>query len=503
MNPSYANNSLFTFPDPDDYRRLFNLLEDLGYTDANIVKVLGVKELSEIHNSDVPLLLHRTKGAGALNTMIRLFLVEVPCDIEAVQQAIQPIKLETLVHAGLVRIDQSSVSAAVKLMPFQNLKLVFDMARTLLGPLARKYVMGIGRTTLALANLTIRKHSRLTLDLGSGCGIQAFLSAGHSDRIMAVDRNPRAVKLAVFNAKLNGINNVAFLEGSFFEPVEGHQFDLVVTNPPFVISPETQYIFRDSGIPADTVCKQIVREVPEFLTEGGFCQMICNWVEKAGEDWRQRLQSWFQGTGCDAWVMRMETQDTATYASTWIRQIEQYKPKAYTQRLEEWMKYYGEEGIDAISTGFITMRRSNHPPNWFRTDDGPERMLGACGEFVARGFELRDFLESAKDDSQLLDVCLRVSADLRLDRHFGPSNEGWSETSTLLRLARGFAYTGNIDPYVAKMVVACNGQRPLRELLADMVASLGRTTSEVTPHFCMVVRGLIERGFLLPPGIEN
>jgi len=167
------------------------------------------------------------------------------------------------------------------------------------------------------------------------------------------------------------------------------------------------------------------------------------------------------------------------------------------------MKYYGEEGIDAISTGFITMRRSNHPPNWFRTDDGPERMLGACGEFVARGFELRDFLESAKDDSQLLDVCLRVSADLRLDRHFGPSNEGWSETSTLLRLARGFAYTGNIDPYVAKMVVACNGQRPLRELLADMVASLGRTTSEVTPHFCMVVRGLIERGFLLPPGIEN
>ena len=50
-------------------------------------------------------------------------------------------------------------------------------------------------------------------------------------------------------------------DGSFFEPVAGERFDLIATNPPFVISPATgeRLVYRDSGLPGDRVVEHIVR----------------------------------------------------------------------------------------------------------------------------------------------------------------------------------------------------------------------------------------------------
>ena len=68
-------------------------------------------------------------------------------------------------------------------------------------------------------------------------------------------------------------------DGSFFEPVAGELFDLIATNPPFVISPATgeRLVYRDSGLPGDRVVEDIVRAAPAHLTEGGLCQILANW----------------------------------------------------------------------------------------------------------------------------------------------------------------------------------------------------------------------------------
>ena len=42
-----------------------------------------------------------------------------------------------------------------------------------------------------------------------------------------------------------------------------------------------------SGRPADQLSRAITRAVPEFLREGGYCQMVCNWAVVAGQDWRE------------------------------------------------------------------------------------------------------------------------------------------------------------------------------------------------------------------------
>ena len=497
MTRAPAAMSSFRFQDPQDFKRLKHAFETAGFTDSGVLEALQIEETPTLRERDLPLLLHRTRCGTTLDTLIRLFLIESPCELDTVRAAARPLSVEALADAGLVQIEGARVRAAVKVLPFKGLWLAFDSARRLQTPLRHDYVMGIGKSTLTLANLTVRRHARSVLDLGTGCGTQALLAAAHSEKVLAVDRNPRAVQLARFNARLNGLDQVECLEGDFFAPAEGRTFDLVIANPPFVVSPEKRYIYRDSGLPADEVCRKIVREVPGFLNAGGYCQILCNWVHTAGRDWRERLAGWFEGTGCDVWVMRSETRDAATYASTWIEHTERDAPERFQERFEQWMDYYAELGIEAVSAGLISMRRASGRATWYRAEDGPEKMLGPCGDAIVQGFTLRDFLAAMADDASLLAARLRVSGEARLQRWLEPAAGGWADVSTELCLARGLVFSGSVDPYVANLVAACDGRKPLGELLAEMAGSLGKNPVDLGPAFCRVVRSLIERGFLL------
>src|SRR5262249_58414511 len=107
-----------------------------------------------------------------------------------------------------------------------------------------------------LAHLAVRPGCRRALDLGTGCGFLAFLASSHSDHVDATDVNPRAVNLARFGALLNGVANLTCVQGDLFSPVEGRQFDLITMNPPFVISPSSGRMWRDSGMRGDRFCRK-------------------------------------------------------------------------------------------------------------------------------------------------------------------------------------------------------------------------------------------------------
>jgi release factor glutamine methyltransferase len=75
------------------------------------------------------------------------------------------------------------------------------------------------------------------LDLGTGTGAIALALACERPqwRVTGVDKNPDAVALAVTNAKGNGLEWVEFIQGSWFAPLpEASQFDLIVSNPPYI-----------------------------------------------------------------------------------------------------------------------------------------------------------------------------------------------------------------------------------------------------------------------------
>lgn len=478
------------------------VLSAAGFTSQGILDTIGVTDSVSIRESDALLLMRRTRGGSPLETLIRLFLMEMPVDVGDLRRAVAPMTVEEWAGIGLVGIAGGSATARFRLSPWQDMVIASDSPGRLLSAEGHDYVMGIGGSSITLAIITIRRDSRRTLDLGAGCGFQAFLALRHSERVVAVDRNPRATEFAEFNARLNGFANLECREGDLFGPVEGMTFDLIVSNPPFVISPETRYIYRDSGMAGDEVCRRIVREAPAFLNEGGFCQILCNWAEYADQDWRERLRGWCEDTGCDVWVMRNQSRDTATYAANWLRHTERLETENLPERFEEWLAYYERSGIESVGGGVITLRRRNGVRNWFRADDGFETMLGPCGDQVMTGFAARDFLEGVTDDAALLRTAPRLCPDVRLVKQLKPLQGEWIAEAHQIHLSRGLANKGGIDPFVERFLICCDGTRSLESLMGEMAVSLSVEPDLIRTAVCDMARRMVERGVLLPPG-EN
>ena len=343
---------------PDLVHRVREVLDRVGFDEKHIYERFGVGEQGQLTLGplDRPRLLWRTRDNDQLSTLLRVFLVEVPVELDDFRQAIAPMDPADWANLGLVTLDGTTVRGAVTLRASGKLVIAHDCSMPA-GGKRPDYVLGVTGATLTLSGVTVRPPSRRTLDLGTGSGFQALTAATHSEQVVGTDRNPRAIAIARFNALLNGITNVEFVAGDLFEPVSDLQFDLIVSNPPFVISPENQLQYRDSGYRGDEICERIVRAGPEYLAEGGYLQVLCNWVRDPGEGWRERLLGWIDGSGCDAQIIHNSTSTIDVYANHWLRQTEIATEDRFAEAFHRWIAYYEQLGIEAVDAGLITLRR--------------------------------------------------------------------------------------------------------------------------------------------------
>jgi len=74
-------------------------------------------------------------------------------------------------------------------------------------------------------------------------------------------------------ARLAGISGAEVVRSDVLADVDG-PFDLVVSNPPFVVSPGRRYTYRDAGLDGDEVCSRLVAEIPAVLAPGGYHLML-------------------------------------------------------------------------------------------------------------------------------------------------------------------------------------------------------------------------------------
>lgn len=209
---------------------------------------------------------HLRRARTPLTLAARMFMFMDPVDRPGAVEVLGELLPELMEHGFVIERDGGLVCPL--LLNLVNEVLVFcdDLAQ------AGDAVMGAGATTADLIRAAYpQARRRSALDVGCGAGTAALLLASRVDRAVGVDINPRAIALARFNARLNGIDNVEFRAGDLFAPVAGEQFDLIVSQPAFVSAPDdaAQITFLHGGRRGDEMTLRVLEELGPHLAEGG------------------------------------------------------------------------------------------------------------------------------------------------------------------------------------------------------------------------------------------
>jgi methylase of polypeptide subunit release factors len=480
--------------------RLRERLDAAGFTLDGLTERLGPHAFAHLAGRELAPLIRATRGGDRLDTLLRLFVIGVPVPRSAVVAALSPFSVDELAAASVVSLAGGEVRGRLALRPLdspENWLVAHDRPPATGHAVPADHVLGVSASTMALAGATIRRSIRRAFDLGTGCGIQALHASTHSQQVVASDVNPRAVALSSLTMELNALgDDVTVRFGDLFGPVADETFELIVANPPFVISPSRRYLFRDSESAVDELCRTLVRAAPAHLAEGGHCQLLASWAHVVGESWRDRLAGWFDGIGCDALVLAREVLAPDAHAAGWLRQTE--PADRWGPEYDRWMAYYERHGIEAVGLGLVTMRKRATGEGWIRVEDAAQDFAMPCGDHLGAAFELADFLDAHEGD-RLLDAILRVAPDVVLDERARPARPGWSVTDRRLRQTAGLCREGEVDDAVAAIVAACDGTRPLGVVLRDAASDAGTPGGRVFARAALpVIRRLVEQGFLLP-----
>jgi hypothetical protein len=486
-----------THVSPEAVGALRAVLEAAGFTYDGVAEVLGPQAHDALGRNETVPGLRRTSGGDPVETLVRLFLLQAPVPLSDAERAL-PGLLEVLSAEGILEHTAGEVGALLDIRPYaagdRDLWVVSDLTPGLDGSPHRvgtDHVLGISPASTSLAQLTLRDPVGRSFDLGTGCGVQALHLAEHSGSVVATDVNARALRITRLNAALNGVGNVEVRDGSLFEPVHGERFDLIASNPPFVVSPATsrRLVYRDSGLPGDQVVEHIVRTAPDHLTEGGWFQVLTNWVIARDVPWEERLGTWLTDE-CDAFVVQRETLDPAAYVELWLKDAGLHGSHDYLDRYDAWLSWFEEQGVEAIGFGWVNLRRRRPPGaraarhaflDWPHAVEQPVApAIAAWGAAVDVEVGLDDLLVRREDVHQ---ETLGV-----------PGAE--DPTTVVLRQQRGLMRARQADTVEAALVGACDGDLTVGQILDALAQLLDRDAAELRSTYLPVVRELVEEGFL-------
>jgi methylase of polypeptide subunit release factors len=479
---------------PEAVARLRAALEESGYTDERIRQALGVDPMASSQH-DRQVYARRIAEPNRLHTLIRMFILGLPVPADRAAAALAPLELNEAAELGLVRVDGDDANRDLAITMVMGMWFAHSATSPDV-PTAPNHVLGPGPASRTLAALTVRTPGGRALDLGTGCGIQSLLAAQHADHIVATDTNSLALFCTELNALLNESDRIEAREGSFFEPVADETFDLVVSNPPFVISPDTSYEYRDSGLQGDDVSRDVVRGAAEHLAPGGFATVLCNWIVREGEQWEDAPTRWVEGLGCDSFVIHSDSQDPLSYAATWVHRT---AGPEYGEALDRWLDYHRALGSDSIVTGSVVVRKRDGGDGWVHAEHVPGVRSDSASEHILRLFANRDYLERVPGSREFLDGRFRLVNDVRVEETQVPEDGGYVTAESTMRLTTGLAFAGKSDPFVLRVLAGCDGTHRLSDLIRHAARAMELEEPTVTPIVVDVVRQVLSLGFLEAP----
>ncbi|MGF9648553.1 methyltransferase [Pseudarthrobacter oxydans] len=482
-------------------------LRQVDYTLDGVAGLLGESAYTALNRDQIiPALLaaeraeRRDEGAKALAAVVRLWLLAEPQPGEKLDAALPGIRAEGLQKLGLVEPvpGGSLLRAKADLRPYgwdanedgsggAELWVASDLAaHQQEGVLRHDHVLGIGQASTTLVQTTFRRHTRRALDLGTGCGIQAFHLLHHCEQVTATDISERALAFTRFNILLNAEalsvdparleDRVSLRLGSLLEPVAGEDFGLVVSNPPFVITPRSageeasgQFTYRDGGLPGDEIVAALVAGLPAVLAPGGTAQMLGNWEVPAGAAWHERPQGWVPD-GVDAWFIQREMVGPEEYAETWLRDASESRDRQhYRDAYAAYLADFESRNVAGIGFGMVLLRRPVSPGQaaFNRFEEISYPIEQPIGPHLGAALERQDWLAA----NNISEAHLLVADDVTEERHQRPGAE--HPGVILLRQGAGLRRTNLLSTELAGFISACDGDLSASQIAGALEALLG------------------------------
>lgn len=450
-----------------------------------------------------------------------------------------------------------------------------ELAGAIPGP---DHVMPVGGATRTLAALAAYGADERVLDVGTGCGYHAILAALCGARVTATDVSARALGYARFNAALAGAE-IDFRRGSLLEPVRGprsdpadaldsldslsaarERYDVVVSNPPFVITPEAARAdgvrtYRDGGREGVSLLAELVGELGDVLAPGGRAWMLGNWEIKASDaapdrpfgsalellsdaapdrpfdavpDWAHGPAAWIPD-GLDAWVIQREVLAPPDYAEMWLRDGGQTpRDRGYEKAYAAWLDDFERRGVIGVGMGYISVRAPEeelgdwNAGDWDAGDSNAGNWDAACSNAAGsnagdsakrrpwRRFEelsgpspidLHGYVEGVWAHRDLLragDSALLAARLACRGVEHRLHAPGQPEPFMLkLAQAAGFAAEVQVTSAVAGVVGACDGELTLGALCDAVAQLLGEPAEDVRTEVLPAVRELVGLGILV------
>ncbi|GAA2173472.1 methyltransferase [Agrococcus versicolor] len=342
-------------------------------------------------------------------------------------------------------------------------------------PLRPDHVLGVGGAARTLAAILPPVRAGSALDLGSGCGIVSLHLARIADRVVATDLSERALAMTRLTCALNGVDHVETRAGDLWAPVDGERFDLIASNPPFVVTPRSDgvptYEYRDGGRTGDALMQEVVEGLGAHLRPGGAARLLGNWESGSAGTGLDRVRSWVVASDVDGWVLERETLDVVRYAELWLRDGGTRPGDVdHAPMLTAWLDDFAERGVHGIGLGWVAVEaRSGVPAPRVRVEHVAQPIaLEHAGAHLQASLDVQARLATLSDDA-LRATHLVTQPDVTEVRHLRPGATGPS----VIELVQGGALgrTTSVDTAVAALVGACDGELSIGAIL-DAIASL-------------------------------
>lgn len=474
-----------------------------------------------------------------------LFMLGEPVGAAALETALPRTGVAGALAIGLVVPTQSAsgeqrYAPAVDLRPHEaedahgsvRWWVASDLGELVTGQaLAPDHVLGIGRAGLTLAALTPRKPVETALDLGVGCGIQTLYLLRHVRQVVATDISTRALEFTAFNVALAGVDSarVQLRQGNLLEPVAGQRFDLIVSNPPFVITPPSVrqaglplMEYRDAGGP---ILPALVRGLEDHLNPDGVAVMLGNWEHREGTSWRTSVNQWI-GKSLDAWIIQREVQDPVEYAAMWLRDgglTPERSGVAFENALAAWQEDFDSRQVSGVGMGYLVFHAPSvaatsgpggtalerqtapeEPANdaaapgavvepWRVLEEVPTSGQGALGEHVAQVIAAHEALRGL-DDAQVAALKLHTASGLSKEEALTPTPV---PTAPVIRQAEGFGRVIAVGmPEVALLSASDEGLLTVAQIAAAVASLTSEDPAAVLADMVAATRTFAHAGMV-------